>query len=334
VSDDRLEVLRHELADVEAALEAAISGGEGAGAEASALEQRQTEIQHEIVALERAAREEVGVQPAIEGSAEEVAESRPASTELVVPSLPPGDERDHATLLVLDKHDEDQVLSQIEERMDKVLMYDFEKGGSRLVDLSVNGVFECVRLLNATGHARIRIAKGTLTVDVEPGEDGLEYVATVAAEDEVSGLLLYASAAEPKHMKLRGGKTKPDPFARQKAISKAQRNALKRHIPERLRQGMLALHRGDSGRVLEIQHGVGAQAAAALPAPVDTPEANALVAQIESTWLEIRKMPGWKEKMLPGVFNAKLSRARSSEVELRSFLDALESLRETLGEAA
>lgn len=322
-SADRLEELRHELADVEAAADAVPDGSEEA-----ALRRRAKEIEAEILGLERAAREEAGVQPdVVDVTAEEVAESRPPATDLVVPPLPPGEERDVAAMLVLDRHDEDQVLSQIEERMDKVLMYDFDGK----VDLSVNGVFECVRLLNATGHARIAIAKGTLTVEVEQGDNGPDYVATVAAEDPVSGLLLYASATEPKHMKLRNGNTKVDPFARQKAISKAQRNALKRHVPERLRQAIIAMHKGDAQRVLDVKHGAGATAAAQLPPPVDSPAAKELEGECQRLWTEIRGLPDWRSFMLPGVYNAKLSRARSSEVALEAFRDELLSLRTKLG---
>lgn len=322
---DALEELRHELADVEAAIEA-----DGAG---DTLLTARACLEDAILGLERAAREEAGVQPdTVDATAEEVAESRPAATDLVVPPLPPGEERDHATLLVLDRHDEDQVLSQIEDRMDKVLMYDFSRGGTRVVDLSVNGVFECVRLLNATGHARIGIVEGSLSVAVEAGDDGPEYVVDVAARDEVSGLTLYASATEPRIMDTRRG-PKRDPFARQKAISKAQRNALKRHIPERLRQGMLALHRGDQARVLEVKHGAGAAAAAELPPPVVSERAEALVAECRAIYVEIKALPGGLEKLKPGMFNHELSRARSSEDALESYRDALVSRRDTLKEA-
>lgn len=323
MSADRLELLRHELADVEQAIS-------DADVAPRALLDREDELRQEILDLERAARVQIGVQPeSVDVDAEEVAESRPMPADLVVPPLPPGEERDVAAMLVLDKHDEDQVLAQIEDRMDAVLMYDFDGK----VDLSVNGVFECVRLLNATGHARIAVAKGTLAVDQVQGEDGVEYVVIVAAEDPVSGLLLYASATEPKYMRLRNGRTKFDPFAMQKAISKAQRNALKRHIPERLRQAVIALHRKDPRRLLEVKHGAGAAAAAELPPPVVSERAEALVVECRAIYVEIKALPGGLEKLKPGMFNHELSRARSSEDALESYRDALVSRRDTLKEA-
>lgn len=330
---DRLEELRSELADVETALgelgrEADEAGHPGE--DPQPLQDRADALRAQILHLERAAREEMGVQPAVEADAELVSESRPTAAELVVPSLPPGDERDTAAMLVLDKHDEDQVLAMVEERMDAVLMFDFDGK----VDLSVNGVFECVRLLNSTGHAKIGIEKGTLTVEIEPGADGPEYVATVAARDTLTDLLVYASATVPKMMKRRNGSTVPDPFARQKAISKAQRNAMKRFIPERLRQGMLAMHKGNAQRVLEVKHGAGAAAAAQLPAPVDTPRARGLEDECRALYAAAKGLPGWQGVMLPGRFGAKFDRARSSETALETFRDELVAMLEHLvGEA-
>jgi hypothetical protein len=107
------------------------------------------------------------VQPeAVDATAEEVAQSRPRRPDLVVPALPPGEERDHATVIVLDKHDEDQILAVMEDRMDKVLLYDFPQDGSRLVDLSINGVLECVRQMNQTTRARVAIMPETLQVEI------------------------------------------------------------------------------------------------------------------------------------------------------------------------
>lgn len=319
---DRLEGLRHELADVEQAIADAEEAPQP-------LLDREDELRVEILKLERAAREEAGAQPEpVDASVEEIAESRPAATDLVVPPSIGADQR-YETVLVLDKHDEDQILATIEERMDAVLLYDFPQGGSRLIDLSYNGVMECVRQINQTGRARVGIVEGSLTITMEQGEEGVEYVAQVAARDELTGLLIYATAAEPQMMKSHG-KLKFDKFARQKAVSKAQRNALKQHIPERIRQGLIAMYKGDAARVLEVKHGAGAAAAAQLPPPVDSPRAKELEGECQRLWTTIRGLPDWRAFMLPGVYNQKLSRARSSEAELEAFRDALESLRAKL----
>lgn len=325
MSDD-LEKLRHELADVEAALTEV--GGD------MHLGQRAKDLEAEILALERAGREEAGVQP-VEVLDADPAQFRNPAEDLVVPSLPPGSqELTQATMVVLDKHDEDQVLAIIEERMDAVLLYDFNRSGTKVVGLSVKGVYEAVRLLNATGHARIRAMPETVTFGSERrnvGKGDEEFiVCTIAAADEVSGLVVLGTAMEPVLMHKKDGTTPFDQFCRAKALSKAQRNALAGHIPERLKQAMVAMHKGDERRVLEVKHGAGAQAAAQLPPPVDTPAAKALEEECRVVWREIRGLAGWREKMLPGVFQAKLSRARSSEADLEAFRDALVSLKEGL----
>lgn len=325
---DRLEELRHELADIDAAL-----GEAGAG---PALGERKAAVEAEILQLERASREEIGVQPA----AVEVLDADPAAfrnpaEELVVPALPPAStELQQATMVVLDRHDEDQVMAILEERYDPVMMFDFDRSGTRVRDLSVKGVLECARLLNATGHARIRAMPNTVTFgsdfrDVGKGNEEF-VVCTIAAADEVSGLVVLGTAMEPVLMRLKNDKTKFDVFCRAKALSKAQRNALKGHIPERLRQAMLALFAKDDRRMLEVKHGAGAAAAAQLPPPLATPEAEALESECRDIWAAIRGLEGWRNHMLPGVFGAKLSRARSSLVDLEAFRDLLLSLKEKL----
>jgi hypothetical protein len=327
VSDDRLELLRHELADVEQA----IADSDIAPAPLLA---REDELRAEILELERAAREEIGVQPApVEGA--EPARFRNPAADLVVPSLPPGtEELVHATNLVLDRADEDQVISMLEDRYDPVLFYDFRRSGERVEGLSVKGIYEAVRLLNATGHARIRSMPDTVMFGSEHRDAGRgteEFVVcTIAAADDVSGLMIAGTAMEPVLMRLRTGQTKFDVYCRAKALSKAQRNALAGHVPERVKQAMLAMYKGLDARVLEIKHGAGAQAVAELPPPVDSPRAKELEREAKEIYADIKLLPGWQRAMLPGKFNAEFSRARSSEAALEAFVNALLSLREAL----
>jgi hypothetical protein len=115
---DGLEELRHELADVEAAIEA-----DGAGDD---LLTRRACVEDAILSMERAAREEMGAQPqAVDATAEEAAQARPAATDLVVPSLPPGEE-----LRPRDGDRARQARRGPDPRghrgpLDKVLLYDF-----------------------------------------------------------------------------------------------------------------------------------------------------------------------------------------------------------------
>jgi hypothetical protein len=329
---DRLEEMRSELADVELAI------SESGDAVPRDLADHAEALRRDVLAMEREARVEAGVQPVEVLDADPAAFRNPAA-DLVVPPMPPtSTELAQATMVVLDKHDEDQVLAIIEERMDPVLLYDFNRSGTKVVGLSVKGVFEAVRLLNATGHARIKAMPETASFGSEHRDVGYgteEFVVcTIAAADEVSGLVVLGTAMEPVNMRKRNGETPFDVFCRAKALSKAQRNALAGHIPERLKQAMIAMHQRKEGRVLEIKHGAGASAAAQLPPPVDTPEMRALEDECRRLWVEVRKFPRWREKMMPGVFNSKLSHARSSVAEMESFRDALVSLRDGLAKAA
>jgi hypothetical protein len=311
---DELEKLRHELADVDAA-------AEGGGAGDDLLTHRAC-LEDTILSMERAAREEIGVQPApVEGA--DPSRFRNPAADLVVPSLPPGtEELVHATNLVL------------EDRYDPVLFYDFRRGGERVEGLSVKGIYEAVRLLNATGHARIRTMPDTVMFGSEHRDAGRgteEFVVcTIAAADDVSGLMIAGTAMEPILMRLRTGGTKFDVYCRAKALSKAQRNALAGHVPERVKQAMLAMYKGLDARVLEIKHGAGAAAVAELPPPADTPRAKELEREAKEIYADIKLLPGWQRAMLPGKFNAELSRARSSETALEAFVGALSSLREAL----
>jgi hypothetical protein len=334
---DRLEEARHELADVEAALEGAGSTSKN---ETAALRKAAKELTAEIRKLEAEARAAAGVEPPEpEVLDADPAEYRPPAGELVVPPLPPGsDELAHATSVVLDKHDEDQILATLEDRMDKVMLYDFSRSGTRIVNLSWAGTLECIRQMNQTTRARVAIDRESLVVEEvhEDAGNGPEwfYVATVTATDAISGLTTIGTSTEPKLMRMNNGTTKWDVFARTKAVNKAQRNALGMHIPERLRQAIIAMGKKDETRLLEVKHGAGATAAAQLPPPVGTPRAVELEKECRAVWQQIKGLAGWRDKMLPGQFNAKLSRARSSEVELESLRDALVSLHESLKAAA
>lgn len=67
---------------------------------------------------------------------------------------------------------------------------------------------------------------------IEKEENADEIIYTVAAKYMFSNEVMYGVSSCPKLMTMKDGTTKPDPFARQKALSKAQRNAIRNFIPE------------------------------------------------------------------------------------------------------
>lgn len=261
---------------------------------------------------------------------------KPAGGELVV-QVP------EEVFTVLDRHDESQILEEMQRRVLEVSLYDFPQGGSRLIDLSYSGVREVVHLMNRTGKCRLRVMPGSLSVSEVVEDDEPHYVADVWAEDAVTGEAFLGTATEPKRMKITAatarkwkekGKAVPedrmvwDTFARTKAVNKAQRNALKQFIPEQIRQTLIAQYAKDPARIRVIEAGAGAAAEAALPPPLDTPEAEALRKRARAIFDEIKAAD--RLALLPGAFHQRLSRASSSLESLESFCEALEAKRDEL----
>jgi hypothetical protein len=276
-------------------------------------------------------------QPSVDATPEAAEEFKPSATDLVV-----SDPRDpNALFVVLDRHDEAQIISEFQRRALKVMLYDFTQAGTQLVDLSYQGVNEAVRLMNATGKCRIRIRPESLHVEevTEDAGSGPErfYVATVYAEDEITGYGQYGTSTCPVMMKLRNGKSKWDVFARTKAINKAQRNALKVMVPEGMRQTMIAQYKGDDTAVRRIQAGAGAEALAELPPPLTDERAKKLIATAEDLYEQVKELApgGVAVKVTPGYFFSMQIRAQHSHEMLESFVaymrEKLEEARKVAG---
>jgi hypothetical protein len=259
-------------------------------------------------------------------TADQAEQFKPPAHQLVVTD--PSDEQQ--VFVVLDRHDEQQIIEEFQRRALRVMLYDFSQGSKQLVDLSYQGVNEGVRLMNATGKCRIRIQPGTLSVEevTEDAGNGPErfYVATVYAEDEVTGYGQYGTSTEPVLMRMKGGKTKWDVFARTKAINKAQRNALKVMIPEGMRQTLIAQYLGNDAAVRQIQAGPGAEALAELPAPLTDDRAREQNARIKALWLEILEhAPGGVAiRVTPAYFHAMWQRSHHDHDQLDAFIGYLE----------
>jgi hypothetical protein len=321
-SQDELEAVRHELADLNAAIESG-DGDAGMLARVEELERLIAERQNPVG-------------PAVDGevvdvSPEEAEAFKPAAGELVVRDV--GDE--HSVFVVFDRHDEQQIIEEFQRRALKVMLYDFSQGGSRLVDLSYQGVNEAVRLMNQTGKCKIAIDRDAFggrgfdeQVVTEDAGNGPEqfYVITVYAADAVTGYGQLGTSSEPKLMRLRDGSTKWDIFARTKALNKAQRNALKVMIPEALRQTLIATYRGDDVALRQIQAGAGAALIAELPPPLTDERAQALKTRARKLYEEIREHApgGIKVNLLSAQFHAYLTRAEHDHERLEEFIGYLE----------
>lgn len=267
--------------------------------------------------------------PAHEGeevTPDNIEEFLPDSVELALHD--PHDE--HDVITVLDRHDVEQIVMEIQRRALKVWVYDLPgERGKRRRELSYKGVRDVVALMNHTGRVRIGMLPDSLKLErfrEDLGNGGPEPMvrATIFARDEVTGMTMPGVSTEPLYLKLKkstadakraDGKEIPednrifDPFAETKAANKAARNALRTFIPEEAAQAVLAAYSGESDRVLRIQ--TEAQAKAEELPPLDD-ETRERIARAEAIYDEIRELGGGRGKVdfPPGVFNAYLFTAR------------------------
>lgn len=131
---------------------------------------------------------------------------------------------------------DDQIIEN--ELMGEVMpffVYQFNQDGNVVSGLTVKGVSEVVRRLNRDKRSgyKIRINPQYLTInrDVEyDGQKGVEVA--VYAENLVDGNSAWGIKFEPYKIRKRDGSLISNKFALEKAISKAERNAKRKLIPE------------------------------------------------------------------------------------------------------
>lgn len=273
---------------------------------------------------------------AIDVTSDMIEDAMPSAGELVVRD--PDDKYEVAQ--VLDQHDVAQILMLAQQQLIKKSLYDFPQGGERIVDLSLEGVNEVVRLMNSTGKMRAAIDKDTLTVEREVQDGVPMIVATVYAHDPVSGFGFFGTSAEPERIKLTDKKADQrrqdgkavaedntifDVFARAKAIGKAQRNALKRFMPEEVRQTLIAQYLGDSRRIERIQTKSEVKALEAAPALTD-PVAVELRERCDVLYGEIRELAGGRGKaaLTPATYQAYMLQSQGAMDTLERMVRWLE----------
>lgn len=122
---------------------------------------------------------------------------------------------------LLDQRDEDQILAEIKGNIISEMFYSFPLDGKTVTGVSWVGTKEIARQYGCIDLDFVR---------VDDTEDS--YIAVVKATDTRTGTSLLGTAMQPKNMTAKGVE-KPDRFAYTKAVSKAQRNAIRAIIPER-----------------------------------------------------------------------------------------------------
>lgn len=268
---------------------------------------------------------------------------KPAPEELVV--------ADHDDVFrVMDLHDEEQILDELQGRALDVMVYDFGSGRDRQTGLSYAGVAEAARTANARKLSRVRIVPGSLsseTVEI----DGLPTLSlTVYAEDEHTGGGQYGTATCSLKMRrnAKDGSGKQiyeddpnnpgrqrkqtylvdDRFARAKALSKAQRNAMLPLIPLQIRETLIAMYLQDTKRVRTLR--VGDAKGAERPPALDDPQARQQISRLTELYAKVKAIPGGRVRFPPARFNSWMLDTQHSHERLDQFIGHLEQELEQL----
>jgi len=122
---------------------------------------------------------------------------------------------------LLDQRDEEQILAEIKGNIITEMFYSFNIEGRKVTGVSWVGTKEIARQY---GNINMDFIKCEETPD--------SYIAIVKATDTKRGTSLLGTAMQSKNMTTRNGEV-ADRFAYTKAVSKAQRNAIRAIIPER-----------------------------------------------------------------------------------------------------
>jgi len=143
----------------------------------------------------------------------------------------------------LERRDEDQILAEIQGKVIDEMFYEFPMDGHTVTGLSWVGTKEIARK-----YGKIETEFVTLQ------DLGDQWMVVMKATDKQTGATLNGSSVQPKNITLRDKTEKPDKFAVQKAMSKAQRNAIRAVIPETyIIEVIKAWKEGNSGAIKQPQ---------------------------------------------------------------------------------
>jgi len=229
--------------------------------------------------------------------------------------------------------DEQQIVDELQGRALDVMVYSFPMDGKPTTGLSWKGVREVARTLNARGFTQIRVARDVRPIfeDVLDEEGNPAWEVHVYAEDARNGGGTWGVAQQPKQITLREGRgKKPDAFAKTKALSKAQRNAIESLIPAELIEALKAQYLGQ-GKVRRLPGTLDSGGDNRPPALTDD-HAKDQVARCRSIYDELKRL----NRMLvpPGMFNRMVMGAEHDHGRLDDTIAHLESLRDNEAEIA
>ena len=132
-----------------------------------------------------------------------------------------GKEQGNEEFALMERRDEQQIIAELQGHYLEEFVYSFEQGGRRIIGLSWAGVKECAYRLGGISVE---------SCEVLELEDAWRVLAK--AVNKADGSIRWGACQQPKTIKYRSGGEAPDEFALQKAVSKAQRNAIRALLPE------------------------------------------------------------------------------------------------------
>lgn len=154
----------------------------------------------------------------------------PGVNQALVPVMAAGD-----VIATWDRMDEDQILKEMRGDVLSTFVYEFKMAeGNTVRGLSYVGVKEAARYLGGITTELVT------PLQVIKDDNGEKWMCVVRATDAQRALSLLGTASQPTKMKLRNGQLRADDFAPQKALSKAQRNAIRALLSEELAMQVIA----------------------------------------------------------------------------------------------
>lgn len=133
--------------------------------------------------------------------------------------------REQEVLVLAERRDEEQIMRELLGEVMRTYVYRFRVGDREVVNVSYAGIKEAAR---RRGNIHV------MRVELDESKDGSAYIAKAEVFDLQNNFKVWGVASQPKRMTLRSGEQVDDPFALQKAASKAIRNGLRACIPEKL----------------------------------------------------------------------------------------------------
>lgn len=133
--------------------------------------------------------------------------------------------------------DDELIEAEITGKASNTFIYSFKQDGKEVKNLSAKGVNEVVRRINKDIKSGSKIRLNPAMMKFEEVEEGGQkgIVCTVFAEDIITGNNAFGVKFEPyMSIKSDGKTTYRNKFCREKALSKAERNAKLKLIPEQL----------------------------------------------------------------------------------------------------